>query len=75
MSASERMRLDAGWLRSTYENAQVSLAAKGKFDLIEGPGHYLPAHLWEPLRLELQRRWREATGEKHAILTVKDPTP
>ena len=60
-------------LRPSYESACVGLAASGKLAGLEQPPRRLEPHLWEALRVEMQRRWREATGEEHAILKVEDP--
>lgn len=73
MSADPRFEFEH--LRPIYENAAVSLAASGKYRSNRRPDDRLPPHLWEALRVEMQRRWREATGEEHAILKIKDPTP
>ena len=60
-------------LRPSYENAVVAIAADGRlWRLDETPPRRLEPHLWEALRLEMQRRWREATGEEHAVLTVEE---
>ena len=60
-------------LRKSYDSAGVQLAADGRLSrLSENPPRRLEPHLWEALRVEMQRRWREATGEEHAILTVED---
>lgn len=64
--------LNTGWLRNHYESARVSLAANGKLSMLSG--QRLDPYLWEALRVEMQRRWREATGEEHAILTVNGAT-
>jgi hypothetical protein len=62
-------------LRPSYEQACVSIAADGRlWRLGETPPRRLEPHLWEALRVEMQRRWREATGEEHATLSVGDPT-
>lgn len=60
-------------LRPHYEDALVSLAAKGLYDR-ERHGPF-PTHLWEPLRQKLQQRWREATGEQQDILTIAKVAP
>lgn len=53
-------------LRSMGDDASVSIAA--------GPAWRqtgrLEPRLWEALRLELQDRYRRATGEEFAVLTV-----
>ena len=58
-------------LTRVYEKCLVSSAAHGKNALTGGPIDRLPPHLWEPLRLELQRRYRNATGEEFAVLAVE----
>lgn len=69
MSAS---RLDKpGWLAKTLDDALVSFGA-GQHKLRDG--EYLPPRLWEALRLELQRRYRLATGEEQAVLRVEQET-
>jgi hypothetical protein len=62
---SERYRPN---LKEIHDDICVSLAAKGK--LRENGIGYLEPRLWEELRLTLQRRYREATGEIHATLLV-----
>jgi hypothetical protein len=58
------------------EEAAVSLAADAYFrHTPHRSRELLPPHLWEALRIEMQQRWREATGEQHAILRIEDPTP
>lgn len=54
--------------------ALVGVAAHGKNALTGGPVNRLPPRLWEDLRVELQRRYRNATGEEFATLVV-EPTP
>lgn len=54
-------------IRKRLEEIQVSLASKGKLD------GYLPPHLWEPLRRNLQGIYRQATGEGMAMLKVEEP--
>lgn len=53
------------------DNAHVGMAAHGKNALTGGPVDRLPPRLWEALRLELQRRYRNATGEEFAVLAVE----
>jgi hypothetical protein len=38
-------------------------------------GDLLEPHLWEALRLELQRRYRRSTGETMAVLTIEASPP
>lgn len=58
-------------LGKIYEGCLVGIAAHGKNALTGGPVDRLPPHLWEQLRLELQRRYRNATGEEFAVLIVE----
>lgn len=75
MAGETRPRFNIESARPIYENACVSLAVDGRLSrLSESRPRRLEPNLWEALRVELQRRWREATGEEHAILTVEDPT-
>jgi hypothetical protein len=60
------------FLQRHYESALVGLASKGRLDP-QRHGH-LPPHLWEALRVEMQTRWREATGEEYATLKIEAPT-
>lgn len=57
------------WLRDNHDDIRVSLAIKGNFDKLP-----LEPRLWEPLRVELQRIYRRATGEPHATLVLQEPT-
>lgn len=65
---------DRADLKRVYEGCLVSIAAHGRDALTGGPVDRLPPHLWEALRLELQRRYRNATGEEFAVL-VADHSP
>lgn len=58
-------------LKRVYENCLVGIAAHGVNALTGGPVDRLPPHLWERLRVELQRRYRNATGEEFATLVVE----
>jgi len=53
-------------VRETLDDILVSLASKGKND---AP---LPPHLWEPLRIRLQKIYRNATGEAHSVVSVEN---
>lgn len=59
-------------LEKVYEGCLVGMAAHGRNALTGGPVERLPPHLWEALRLELQRRYRNATGEEFAVLDVSN---
>jgi hypothetical protein len=48
-----------------FERVRVSLATRGIVP------ERLPPKLWEPLRQQLQRIYREATGETQATLFVE----
>lgn len=48
------------------DEASVSSAAMPAWHHMER----LEPRLWEALRLELQRRYRRATGEEFAVLTI-----
>ena len=58
-------------LERVLDGACVGKAAHGRNALTGGPVDRLPPRLWEALRLELQRRYRNATGEEFAVLIVE----
>lgn len=53
-------------LRSCIEDTIVSIAIRGQLD------GYLAPHLWEELRIRLQRVYRKATGEQLATLHISN---
>ena len=58
-------------LRKEFDSVNVSYWANahgGHYPL--PPADRLEPRLWEALRIELQRRYRLATGETTAVLTV-----
>ncbi len=59
------------WLKPSLESAAVFNAAEPFWRMTHGDSTLDP-RLWEALRLELQRRYRIATGEEHAILLVEE---
>ena len=66
-------RMTRDYLRRSLDDAHVGMAAHGKNALTGGPVDRLPPRLWEQLRVELQRRYRNATGEEFATLVVTTP--
>ena len=64
-------RLTRDYLKRSLDDAHVSMSAHGKNALTGGPVDRLPPRLWNQLRIELQRRYRNATGEDQAILSVE----
>lgn len=58
-------------LQRIGDNAHVGMAAHGKNALTGGLVDRLPPRLWDALRVELQRRYRNATGEEFAVLAVE----
>lgn len=50
------------------DEASVKLSADDDYGT--GSRDRLKPELWEALRLELQRRYRRATGEEFAVLTI-----
>lgn len=59
-------------LLEQLDHNSVLIAASGDHHFYYTPmkDEYLPPHLWEDLRIELQRRFRRSTGERTAILTI-----
>lgn len=53
------------------DKAHVNMSIYGKNALTGGPVDRLPPRLWEALRLELQDRYRLATGEEFAVLIIE----
>lgn len=53
------------------DEAHVSMSIRGKNALTGGPVDRLPPRLWEALRIELQSRYRDATGEEFAVLKIE----
>lgn len=53
-------------------NDDLSIATTIKPSRSGSPADYLPPRLWEPLRIELQRIYRRATGEEFAVLKVEN---
>lgn len=54
-------------MRKRMDEIAVRLAAYGKLHPADSR---LPPRLWEDLRILLQQRYREATGEPHATLII-----
>lgn len=59
-------------LKETYEECLIGIALHGRNALTGGPVERLPPHLWERFRVQLQRLYRDATGEEFAVLEVKN---
>jgi hypothetical protein len=59
-------------IRRMGNEARISIAAGADhhWALSFERGEFLEPGLFEALRLELQRRYRRATGEEHAVLTI-----
>jgi hypothetical protein len=59
-------------LKTMGEEARVSIApgTDHHWALSFERGEFLDHGLFEALRLELQRRYRRAIGEEHAVLTI-----
>jgi len=62
-------------LQRIGKSAHVTQCADGKrTNIVSGePVERLPPALWEDLRILMQERYRRATGETMAILTVEIP--
>jgi len=62
-------------LQQIVKSAHVKQCADGKrTNIVTGdPIERLPPALWEELRIVMQERYRRATGETMAILTVEIP--
>jgi hypothetical protein len=59
-------------IKRVGDDARVSIAANSDhhWDRSFASGEFLEPELWEALRLEMQRRYRRATGEELAVLTI-----
>ena len=64
------MSLTFEMLQEMADDAHVNMSVRGRNALTGGPVDRLPPRLWEELRLALQERYRDATGEEYAVLTV-----
>jgi hypothetical protein len=63
-------------LQRIVDDAHVGMSAHGRNALTGAPVERLPPRLWDALRIELQRRYRNATGEEFAVLAVETlPAP
>lgn len=56
-------------LQEMGDRASVMIAARPEHSW---DGERLDPRLWEAFRLELQGRWRRATGEEMAVLDVRN---
>lgn len=62
-------QLEPDWFEKAGDRAAV-LCAIDPFQVRE-PANLHPKN-WEPLRIELQKIWRRATGETQAVLIVEE---
>ena len=59
-------------MQKEYDRCRLSLAISGINAMTGKVPERLPPELWEPLRLELQKIYRRATGETFATITVEN---
>lgn len=64
------MSLTIEMLMEMADDAHVSMSMRGRNALTGGPVDRLPPRMWEALRLEMQARYRRATGEEFAVIVI-----